>query len=546
MTGWPALFGALGLVFVVFGLLSVLLLVAGAPTDLAWIWANFVIGVLLLGGAVASNFEAIRERVRSGEGRRVGKYGSSAILQSLVLIGILGAGGFLLNRYHWRWDVSEAHVHSLSDQTKKVLAGLNQDLQVVAFYPNLDQPKARELLDKYVYVSDKVKVEYADPNSRPDLVERYKVQPDKIGEGMLFVKLGPESVQVEQPDESKLTNAIVKLTRRGHKQVYFVTGHNERPVEGKGADGKEGFAHAAEALRNENYRFAPLVLAQKADVPDDADVVIIAGPTRPFLPTERDALERYLERGGALLVMVDPRAQTNLGEDLARWGVDLDQDVIVDRVQGLFGQAMTPMAGEYSSHAITKDMREVTMFPTARSLSIRPDAAKQLSWIVKTSPNSWGERDLDQLYGKGIAQLDPDDVKGPVTVAVAGRPVVPETPTDAQPVSTASPDSKTADAAKQDGHKKEPRIVVFGDSDFATNQLLDDYRNRDLFVNSVNWLLGDVEAISIRPAHSRASRLTLSEQQFDEIRALSLFVLPELIAVFGVWAWWSRRRAPGR
>ena len=94
--------------------------------------------------------------------------------------------------------------------------------------------------------------------------------------------------------------------------------------------------------------------------------------------------------------------------------------------------------------------------------------------------------------------------------------------------------------------KQEPRLVVIGDSDFATNQLIGEFRNRDLFVNSVNWLLGDVEAITIRPGQARASRMQLSSEQFLQIRYLSLFVLPEAIAVLGVFAWWSRRRAPGR
>ena len=364
MKGWSALYGALGAVFIVFGILSVLLLVAGAPTELGWIIANFAIGFLLLIGAIFTSVDTIGERLRSGEGRRIGKYGSSAIAQAAILIAIVFGLAFLSNRYHHRWDVSEGKVHSISDQTQKLLAGLQQDVQVTAFYSKLDQSRARELLDRYQYVSDKVKVEYADPNQRPDLIERNAVDPDKIGEGLLFVKIGDESVSIEQPDEEKLTNAIVKLTKRTHKKAYFVTGHNERAVEGKGADAKEGFQRAAEALRNENYRFETLVLAAKGDVPDDADVVVIAGPTRPFLPEEHAALQRYLDRGGALFVMVDPRAQTDLGPDLARWGVKLGDDVIVDRVQGMFGQAMTPLAGVYAPHPITGEMREVTIFPT--------------------------------------------------------------------------------------------------------------------------------------------------------------------------------------
>ena len=320
MSGYSALFGALGLVFVLFGLLSVLLFVAGAPTDLAWIGGNLVIGLLLLVVAVVTGLDSIRERMRSGEGRRIGKYGTSAVAQALIVLAIVGALGFLANRYHEKFDASEAGVHSISDQTQKLLAGLEQDVQVVAFYPKLDQANARALLDKYQYASERVKVEYADPNARPDLVERYGVTPEKIGEGLLFVKIGEESVQIEQANEEKLTNAIVKLTRQSHKKAYFVTGHNERAAEGKGADDKEGFAQAADALRNENYRFETLNLETKADVPDDADVVILAGPTQNLRPGDADKLQRYLERGGALMVLIDPRANTDVGDALGQVG----------------------------------------------------------------------------------------------------------------------------------------------------------------------------------------------------------------------------------
>ena len=225
-----SLFGALGFVFFVFGLLSVLLLVAGAPTDLWWIGANLLIGIVLMIGAGVTNFEALRERMRSGEGRRIGKYGSSAIAQALIVLAIVGALGFLANRYHRKWDASEAKVHSISHQTEKLLEGFEQDIEVVAFYSKLDQANARALLDKYQYVSPLVKVEYADPNARPDLIEKYGITPEKIGEGLLFVKIGAESVQIEQPDEEKLTNAIVKLTRQSSKKVYFVTGQDRKSV----------------------------------------------------------------------------------------------------------------------------------------------------------------------------------------------------------------------------------------------------------------------------------------------------------------------------
>jgi ABC-type uncharacterized transport system involved in gliding motility auxiliary subunit len=270
--------------------------------------------------------------------------------------------------------------------------------------------------------------------------------------------------------------------------------------------------------------------------------VVIAGPTRPFLPEEHHALERYLERGGALLVLVDPRAKTDLYEDLGRWGVALGEDVVVDRMQGLFGRAATPFAGEYGSHPITEGLREVTMFHVVRSVKPTGSAGSYVD-LVKTGPESWGETNLDVFFGEGRAELDGGDARGPVTVAVAGSP--PGAGGDAKPAE-AEPEGAEEPAAEAKPGTKQARLVVFGDSDFATNQLVDAYRNRDLFVNSVNWLLGDVEAIAIRPQQSRASRLQLSNEQLSSIRYLSLFVLPEAIAIAGVWAWWSRRRAPGR
>lgn len=532
MTGMSAMLAALGGVFFVFGIISLLAaLLFGAWTDLYWIYGNFALGIGLLIAAVIGSYDTIRERARSGESRRIGRYGTSAIAQTAIVLAIIGMLAFLSVRYHHRFDVSVAGVHSLSDQSRKVLAGLERDVEVVAFYPKANQPGIEALLARYEYESPRFRVTYADPNRRPDLVERYGVAPEKLGQGLVRIAIGDESIEITEADEGKITNALVKLTRTGQKKVYFVTGHNERPVEGKGAEGKEGFSRAADALRNENYVVETLVLASKGDVPDDADVVVIAGPTRPLLPQEHDALDRYLARGGAVLAMVDPRAQTDLVERLEAWGVEVGDDAIVDRVQSIFGQAMSPLAAEYADHEITRDMREVTVFPMARSMRPRPGAdGASLQPIVKTGRDSWAERDLEALFTRGVAELGDDDLPGPVPLAVAGRP------------------AKTNGAAPADGDETPPapRLVAFGDTDFAANQAIGAYRNRDLFVNSVNWLLGDVEAISIRPSRSPASRLTLSTKQLSTIRYLSLFVLPEAIAVLGVIAWWSRRHAPGR
>jgi ABC-type uncharacterized transport system involved in gliding motility auxiliary subunit len=544
----PALLGALGLVGIVFGLLNYLLALFGAGLDVVWIGGNLVTGLALLGTAVALNLESLRERLSSGEAKRAGKYGTSAVLSALLGLALIGMGAFLANRYSVRFDWSEDQVHSLSDQTRKVLAGLDEEVAVLALYPALDTAPVRALLDRYAYESPSFVVEYADPNERPDLIERFQIPEADLERGLVRVALGAEATLVNEPTEENITNAMVKLTRTGSKKVYFLDGHNERAVDGEDAAGADGFGRAADALRNENYAVEPLLLAARGDVPDDADVVVVAGATRPLLGEEHAALGRYLSGGGALMVLIDPRANTDLVEPLRGWGVDVGDDVIVDRQLALFGRATTPFAGRYDpEHPITSEMRDTTLFHVARS--IRPAAGApgigaegdgttngsgEFTELVFTSDDSWAERDLELFYADGRAELSGDDLAGPVSVAVAGRPGVVLTP----PTSEILEEGESAETA-------EPRLVVFGDADFASNELIEAYRNRDLFLNSVNWLLGDIEAISIRPRQSRASRFELSAAQFTTIRSLSIFVLPEAIGVAGVVVWWRRRHGAG-
>jgi ABC-type uncharacterized transport system involved in gliding motility auxiliary subunit len=526
MPGLPSLLAALGAVGVGFALISfVIVIVSGSrASDLGWIGGNLVIGLVLLISAFAMNVDALRERMSSGEARRAGKYGTSAVASTLLAIALLGMLGFLSTRYHHRFDWSEQKVHTLSDQSRQVLQGLTQDVEVTALASAGDQGPIRDLLDRYAYETERFRVQYADPNEHPGLLEQLKIEPGKLGErGLVRVAIGGESVEVSQIDEEHVTNAMVKLSRTGEKVVYFVQGHGENAIEGEDGAGRDGYARAAEALRNENYRIAPLSLAQVPNVPDDADVVIVAGGKSRMFDEELASLDRYLARGGAVFALVDPRETGSWIEKLRSWGVDVGDDVIVDHVLTLFGRAAgtTPQAGQYApDHPITKAFRDAQTDPAwfEEVRSVRPGSGKELTPIVSTSDSSWGERDLGELYDQRRTEQDDSDLAGPVPVMVAGTPAV------------------TAEEGKP-----KPRLVVAGDTDFASNEFFDAGRNRDLFLNAANWLIGDVEAISVRPNQTRASRFQLTEEQFDRIRTLSWFLLPEVIAILGVFTWWTRR-----
>ncbi len=520
-----ALLGALGLVSILFALAGFFMALTGAA-PLGWSILHGIVGFALLGAAALINLDGLRERMTSGEARRASKYGSSSLISALLVVAILGMGGYLASRYPKRFDWSEQGVHSLSDQTLKILSTLDHDVEALALYRRMDWEPVREQLDRYAYASDRFKIiEIADPNEKPDLLDRYGLTAEQLGQGIVHLRYEGESVNVEQPTEETLTNAIVKLTRTGDKTVYFLEGHGEHPIDGEKGAAEEGYQQAAEALRNENYRVEKLLLAAKSDVPEDADVVIIAGASRLMLPEERDALDRYVERGGAVLALVDPRVRTDLVSTLAKWGVELGDDIVVDRELAVFGRATTPFAGQYApDHPITRDLTEYTMFHVVRSVKPIAGAEDRLTEIVLTGRESWAERDLDQFFSEGRAEFGAGDLMGPVPIAVAG----------------------TVRLEGAGEGAKEARIAVFGDADFATNQIFNSYQNRDLFVNTVNWLMGDVEAISVRPNRSRGSQLQMSASQTRAVQIIALFAIPEILAVAGVYIWWTRRQTARR
>ena len=538
MQGIAALLAGLGVVAIGFGLLSGLLALLQPFTDPLWIAANLVVGFVLLGAAVFMSLDTVRERMQSGGGRRAGKYGTSAVVGTVLGIVILGFLGFLSTRYHHRFDVSEAGVHTLSQQTSDLLAALEEDVAITGFFSEMQSPEVSALLDRYAFESERVFVRYVDPNDDPLLVEELGLDTEALSRGVIHIELasGEQTSLSEftgahfEPD---VTNALMKLVKSTGKKVYFLTGHNERtftgPTEGVFDADPESYGRAAAALVNETYAIEPLMLATMESVPADASAVVVAGPTRPFLPHELAALESYVSSGGGLFVAIDPRAQTNLYDLTSGWGVRFGDDAIIDRQAALFGQATTPIADDYAEgHPITALFAEPTLFPMARSLEVA-EGATGLTVLVQTGEASWAERSLDASRESGRVEYDDLDLLGPVPIAVAGTP-------------------GADDAGGHDPHgdaapPSTGRVVFVGDSDFATNQYFDTLRNKDLFVNSISWLAGEVAGITVRPNVSRSSSFQMSQDEFRRIQFLSLFILPEAIAVAGVLTWWLRRKA---
>lgn len=515
----------MGILLAIFGMVLILFGVIGlfsAPTWLAAAHLGLGFGLLLL--AAALRLGEFRELMKRDSARRSAKYVGNTLLQTVALTVILGLIAYLSVQHSVRWDLTEGKVHSLTEASREVLAQIPEDdyVEILAFYLTGSAATGREALDLYTHESERVKVETHDPVRRPELAERYEIR----SEGVLLVcrggcDSGKGTVRVTQPSEEELTKAIRKVISE-QKKLYFLTGHGEGAPEDREAT---GFSVAKQALEDENIEVASLLLAKLEDVPADAAAVIIAGPNHSLLQRELEALDRYLRGGGSLLVMADPIVVSNLEGQLEAWGIELGRDIIVDQQIELFAGpqlGVQPIITDYGSHPITKDLiarRGPTLFRLARSVrKLEGDGEFEVVELARTGPASWAETDLEAFASEGRVSLDPEhDRPGPVALGIARSFEV-----------------------EEDG-KREGRLVVIGDADFARNRYIAEFYNADFFLNVANWLVGEEQFISIERKRPRASRVVMTLQQLSTFRYIAIFVLPELIVLLGILNWWTRR-----
>jgi len=487
-----------------------------------WDWkaqAAIYGGAALVLVYVVFNIRAIGT-VMSG---RTGRYGSVALTVAVFTVGILILVNFLSFRYHKRVDLSSEQLFGLSDQSEKVVKNLKSDIQVIGFIQDDRAAETfRSLMREYQYASSRVKSEVVDPQKDPGRVAQYKVE--RLGQ--VVVANGPKRETIDEVREEKITNAIIKVTRDTQKTVYFLKGHGEKDINDTGP---KGYSQAKEAITSQNYQVKDYNLAQENKIPEDATVIVSAGPTADFFPNEVELLKQFLERGGKLLIMADPQNEFKMNEFLSTYGLSLGGKVVID-ASGI-GQLMglgpsAPLVGQYADHPITRDFNVMTFYPLAQNVkSVASSAGFQVIGLMSTSRDSWAESNLTE---QEVRMDEGVDERGPVDLAaVSTKSVGPQQP-------PASPDQEKPPT-------KEARIVLFGDSDFASNSFSRRRSNLDLFLNSVSWLAEDADLIAIRPKDPENRSVNLTYQQSSLLFWGTVVLLPLATLISGIGVWYRRR-----
>jgi ABC-type uncharacterized transport system involved in gliding motility auxiliary subunit len=438
----------------------------------------------------------------------------NTFLTVIMILALVSAVNYIASNNEYRVDLTRNKINTLSDQTIKVLQNLEDNIHYLAFIDKLSQGSYfKNLMNKYKYYSNKISYEIIDPNREPLKARSYNIS----NYGTVIATKGKEQTRLDLISEQALSNAIIKLTRTEKKQIYFLTGHQERDID---SDDPDSYSELRDLIIGQGYLVDKINLMKTGTMPKKADLLIIAGPKRKFLKGEVDIIIDYIKKGGPVLVLSDPsmpmdkiEPRDNVNKLLSKFGILMNNDVIVDPGARLFGltDAM-PVVQDYdSSSRITADFNEPTIYPFAQSIdSSRVDINKYNVYkFCNSSTSSWGE--LDSKSGN-ISFNKGRDQKGPLSICL--------------------------NLIEQ--KEKGVNIVAFGNSSFVSNKYFSHVANTDIFMNSVSFLLKDDDLLAIRPSSDDAGKINLPSSPVFAL--LSVYIIPFSVLIFGLIYWYRRRR----
>jgi len=506
-----------------------------------WIAAG-VVGVLLLGVWLYTE----SDNLRRASATRGAQYTATAVALTAVALGIAVALNVLASRYDERIDLTANKRFTLSEQTTSIMAGLPADVTVRAFFGagSVEESEFRSLVEGYEAASDRLTVEYIDPLRNPLQAEQFEIT-SAFGAAVLSSGEAEERLEGEFTEET-LTNALVRLTSGVEHRICFTTGHEE--IDPEDDYQPAGMGALAGRLEGQNYRADTITLLREG-VPADCEVVVVADPQLALMPAERELLAGHVAGGGHLLVMLEPTRDLALAESMARFGIAVGDDLILESGPNaqLFGGDLSYLLIEPSGfdfHPITADLRGYTLHRMARTVGQgAPIEGISVQELARTTANAWAKADPSQLTDptpSAADRLGPlpimavAEVSDPANIAVYVP--APPAPPEADPEAP-TPAPQPAEVDRAPG----ARVVVIGDVDFASNGLALQGNNLDLFLNTVAWMVGEEDQISIRPNEAAEGSITMNLVQGLLIWLLCLVIAPGM-TLLGALQTWRRRR----
>lgn len=472
------------------------------------------------------------------------------LVQICLCISFIIGLNYFANNLYWRSDLTRDHIYSLSPESLAYIRQIDKPIKIIvtlspaAIEGEMQQvfKHVRNLLKEYEYAGNiggkkKIEIEVVDvlkERKRAEYLARtYGIdqqdvvlvvcedrQHRLIYSDIIEMKNGQMSAF---KGERAFTSALIDVSNTDQQKVYFISGYGEMHLDS--VDPLRGLSNIAEKLKWGNILLETLNITRAGEIPEDADLLILASPQGPYRPQDVEKLRNYLtETAGKLIVLIEPAIEHGLSDLFYEWGIISDDMVVLDMGEDFQAASGDLLIRRFAGHPITDILRDNPIpviaglsRPVRRNLDRPVDDRLIITPLISSSPDSWAERSYrdnqDLKYNPEV------DLKGQVSLAVISEKRVP---------SSLGIDVKGG------------RLVVFGNTDIISNHRIRSIGNIMLILNTINWCLDREQLLAIQPRPVEEFHLLLSRQELTQL-SLVLLSLPGAVAICGIMIYWIRK-----
>jgi ABC-type uncharacterized transport system involved in gliding motility auxiliary subunit len=472
------------------------------------------------------------------------------LVQILLSLSLIIALNFISANYFKRFDLTKSGAYTLAPESKAYIRQLKEPVEIIVTIPKeseedefgIIRQDLKKLLREYEFEGMRdgkayVTVEFVDIYRQRKRAHELATNYNLTKENAIIIASGEKVREISQiglyeyddgktrgfRGEQVFTSAILDVSSKKAQKIYFLVGHGEMRLDD--VDPLRGLSQLESFLSERNFEVATLDLAIDKNVPEDASLVVVPSPQARLQPEEVEKLRRYMsDRNGRMITLIDPGRRHGMDELFFDWGVLAEDNVVVDVGADFRAQGGDLIIRHFAEHPITQlliDYQITALFGQPRSVRTDPasanDSRLQVHQLIGTSDKSWAERDYRTQ--KPIAFDAKRDQKGPISIATV---------------------SSRSSGIELGITIPGGRMVVFGNSDFITNNRLRAFGNHTLFINSANWALDRTSLLNIPTRKLESHQIVMSESDLQ--RMLTYFaIVPAATAMFGLLIYFIRR-----
>ena len=461
--------------------------------------------------------------------RLSGKTRQQLLLQNVIyytlLLSIASLIAWLSVRYSTELDWSANNRNSLSETSRSIVQQLDGPIEFTAFAgeEKILRNGIQKLIKRYQRFKPDINLKFINPQTNPALAREMGVT--RMGE--MIVEYSGKQERLQDLSEQTFTTALQRLIRGEARWVAFISGHSERDPYGQNDN---GYSTYSERLQQKGFSVQSLNLVAEQLIPDNVNVLVIAGPQSKYLPGEIKLINEYLEKGGNLLWLTEPESDGGLGDLGTQLGIERLPGVVIDTAGQLMGvdrPDFVLITNNTSPEILGHGFSEFTIYPQAVALKSNDNSPLGLTTaaLLQTVERSWNE--ISPVEGQLELNPDKGEQTGPLNIGLSLQRQLTTTIDE----ETNEPSTATAQ-----------RIIVIGDSDFLANSFVGGGGNAILGENLMNWLSHDESLVTIAPISAPDTQLNVSQTYVLVLAALFMLVIPLGLIGAGIFIWLKRRK----